>query len=477
MTASKILKIAAQEIGETEKPVNEVKYNTEYYGRKVNGSAYSWCACFVWWVFKEAGASALYFGGGKTASCTTLMNFYKAQGQIVTDGNYKAGDIVFYQFNKDDRADHVGIIESVSGNTITAIEGNTSVTSDDNGGAVMQRTRSKSLIMAVARPKYEENRMAVYTKENGIHIIEIPVEYFAIVMTDKKKKSVSYESYANAGFFGGYKENGTYFTLPTSHVVADFKAANQYTRSYCEARGSLSNGKLRYETYPTDKQFYGLKQSTLLIKNDTAVIREVATIGEGYDYAIAGVPIMRNGGDVIFKTFVTAQGWDASTLYATWHIFIGLKQPNADKIYVMAMKTSSRNMITSAEAFKKFYSLGFCDVIKLDGGGSAILKNKGKNLVCTLENRQINTILAWNAENQAVNASNPYAEPTTTLKKGAKGDGVKWLQWQLNYRGYDCGTVDGDFGNNTLKAVKAFQKAAGLTVDGIVGPATRKALI
>lgn len=59
-----------------------------------------------------------------------------------------------------------------------------------------------------------------------------------------------------------------------------------------------------------------------------------------------------------------------------------------------------------------------------------------------------------------------------TLRKGDKGTQVKVLQWLLNENGYNAGTVDGIFGANTQNAVKAFQKAAGLSVDGVVGKNT-----
>ena len=56
-TAEKILEIARSQIGTRESPANSdnVKYNTAYYGREVSGK-YPWCAVFVWWVFREAGA-------------------------------------------------------------------------------------------------------------------------------------------------------------------------------------------------------------------------------------------------------------------------------------------------------------------------------------------------------------------------------------------------------------------------------------
>ena len=72
----------------------------------------------------------------------------------------------------------------------------------------------------------------------------------------------------------------------------------------------------------------------------------------------------------------------------------------------------------------------------------------------------------------------PYPEPTSNLKKDAKGDGVKWIQWMLVAVGYSVGStgIDGKFGDKTLAAVKSFQKAQNLSVDGIVGPLTRSAL-
>lgn len=65
----------------------------------------------------------------------------------------------------------------------------------------------------------------------------------------------------------------------------------------------------------------------------------------------------------------------------------------------------------------------------------------------------------------------------SVLKKGSKGEQVKTLQRLLTAMGYPCGAVDGDFGNNTLAGVKAFQRGNKLAVDGSVGPATWTALL
>lgn len=60
---------------------------------------------------------------------------------------------------------------------------------------------------------------------------------------------------------------------------------------------------------------------------------------------------------------------------------------------------------------------------------------------------------------------------------GDAGQDIAAIQTQLNALGYDAGGADGDFGDLTLQAVKAFQRDRGLEPDGIVGAATYRALM
>lgn len=62
----------------------------------------------------------------------------------------------------------------------------------------------------------------------------------------------------------------------------------------------------------------------------------------------------------------------------------------------------------------------------------------------------------------------------SVLKKGAKGDNVKAMQVLLMGHGYKLPIygADSDFGSETEKAVIAFQKDNGLSVDSICGPKT-----
>lgn len=173
MSASRILNIAKKEVGVKESPAgsNLVKYNTAYYGRAVQGSNYAWCAVFLWWVFKQAGLSNLYYGGKKTAYCPALLDYYKQQGRIIKS-DFKPGDIVFFNFSGGKTPKHVGIIQKVNGNKLTTIEGNTGVGNDANGGAVMQRTRYTYQVVGVARPAYTPKSTTTATA-GGKNTVEI----------------------------------------------------------------------------------------------------------------------------------------------------------------------------------------------------------------------------------------------------------------------------------------------------------------
>lgn len=71
----------------------------------------------------------------------------------------------------------------------------------------------------------------------------------------------------------------------------------------------------------------------------------------------------------------------------------------------------------------------------------------------------------------AATSTNP-----NTLEYGDSGDLVTALQTALTALGFDTNGVDGRFGAGTRKAVIAFQKANGLTADGLAGTKTQKLL-
>ena len=147
-TVSEILTIARQELGSTESPAGS---NRTRYGKWMGLDGQPWCMSFVQWCFAQAGRPLPF----RTGSCNALLEWYKANHPECIVTTPRPCDVIIYNFG------HTGIVESVPSGKITAIEGNTSAGdsgSQDNGGGVFRRTRSKSLVKAYIRP-FEEDDM------------------------------------------------------------------------------------------------------------------------------------------------------------------------------------------------------------------------------------------------------------------------------------------------------------------------------
>lgn len=79
------------------------------------------------------------------------------------------------------------------------------------------------------------------------------------------------------------------------------------------------------------------------------------------------------------------------------------------------------------------------------------------------------------------NDADPEAEEESaelpTLRQGMRGSAVTWLQETLKARGFYTSEIDGVFGPATETAVMDFQESVQLVADGVVGPATWRALL
>ena len=145
-TASKVVSIAAGQVG-----YKEGKNNSNKFGAAYGMNNVSWCMEFIWWCFKQAGMDWY-----KTASCTACYKHYASRA--VSRNSLRKGDIVFFDWDHSGDCDHVGIVESVGSSRITTIEGNTSsgnAGSQSNGDGVYRRYRTRSQIAKAIRPAYD----------------------------------------------------------------------------------------------------------------------------------------------------------------------------------------------------------------------------------------------------------------------------------------------------------------------------------
>ena len=145
------LAIAVGEIGVVESPADS---NNVLYGRWYGMNGQPWCAQFVSWCYVQAGSRA-FVKGSRWAYCPYMVNDARrgVNGLVVTT-NPLPGDVVLYCWDKSGVAAHVGIFEEwidKKKGTFSAIEGNTAIGNDSNGGQVMRRQRSTKNVVVFAR--------------------------------------------------------------------------------------------------------------------------------------------------------------------------------------------------------------------------------------------------------------------------------------------------------------------------------------
>lgn len=102
------------------------------------------------------------------------------------------------------------------------------------------------------------------------------------------------------------------------------------------------------------------------------------------------------------------------------------------------------------------------------------LDNVAKEVTERLGGKSTNVSTNTSSKETVSTSSTKKEEKKTCLGLGDKGTEVKELQKKLIACGYSCGSagVDGDFGQDTLDALKKFQKAYNLVVDGLAGEKT-----
>lgn len=162
MSLQAVIEAAKADLGYTESPPNSNKTKFgEWYG--MNGQP--WCVMALAYWFNRAGERMAFFGGGKTASCETLLRWYMEQGLMYSASEVQVGDIVILNFHGTQDTEHCGLVVGVNYHqtggwktSVQTIEGNTTPGeegSQDNGGCVALKTRWGNQVVGVCRPQYK----------------------------------------------------------------------------------------------------------------------------------------------------------------------------------------------------------------------------------------------------------------------------------------------------------------------------------
>lgn len=234
------------------------------------------------------------------------------------------------------------------------------------------------------------NYPKLYTK-NGFEFENI-TDNFAIKYYDKSKRAANFKNYINGGFFSCYKDgDGNYFTLPVANLKCDIDDVPQAARKYLDKY--IKNGKLEYECFGNQStQFHNKAPSTLIVpKSGKPYIADLSSIPDNAEYAISGVPTVRNGDDVDYYNYVKKQGWDDSCMYGTYRHWLGVRD---GEIWRISGRTYRPNYIYGMEFWKKIKEEQFDDIICIDGGGS-YFKKLNRKIQSTAGSRQINNIITF----------------------------------------------------------------------------------
>ncbi len=173
------LAVARRELGVKESPAGSNDGpRVRVFLRNLGLPPAPWCAAFVEWCLEQVGWER---GPWRTAYVPDWVAAGEAgeRGMRVlgTDELPRPGDLACYDWPLQDQvADHIGIVESVTGpTTFRAVEGNTAVGNDSNGGEVMLRTRSRADTMAILRLPSAKVPLATRLRAAGYGARTVPV--------------------------------------------------------------------------------------------------------------------------------------------------------------------------------------------------------------------------------------------------------------------------------------------------------------
>lgn len=113
-----MLAAALSQLGEREQAGNRTKYGA-WYG----ADGQPWCAMFISWCAAQAALPQQVLP--RMAYCPYLAGWFQETGRwLPATAKPQSGDIVFFDANGNGQADHVGLVERVSGNMLYTVEGN-----------------------------------------------------------------------------------------------------------------------------------------------------------------------------------------------------------------------------------------------------------------------------------------------------------------------------------------------------------------
>lgn len=453
---------------------------------------YAYCDVGVDWCFVKAyGVEAAlellcqprYSAG---AGCCYSAMYYKQRGQFYGPGTVpQPGDQIFFTY-KSGEVSHTGIVESVSGSTITAIEFNTS-------DQVARRTYQigASSIYGYGRPNYGTvaqdinvpgNTAAIETAYDGKTVTELAQEVIA------GKWGIGAERVA-ALTAAGYDYTAVQSKVNeilTGKATAPETAATPTETPAATAQTYTVSRTVEETIFNFCKQVLGLTTAAtcgVLSNIEKESGFSTGAIGDaGTSYGICQWHASRN---TALRSWCGSNGKDYTALDGQlWYMKHELETTHKATLNaIKAVPDTQQGAYEAAKAWCiKFEVPADMEAKAEDRGNIARYtywpKYNGKDVVEAPADGQT-------AQQTPAPAAGTYKIELQELKEGMSGSAVKKAQTLLILCGYTCGRkfyngserADGDFGPITKAAVEKFQTDNALKVDGVIGAQTMTALL
>lgn len=447
-------------------------------------SGAAWCNAFVTYVFHEAGDSSLYCNGTKQTYCPNSIKWCRKNLAEVPLFLALPSDVIYFDWERNGVPNHIGFVRARKDtSSIYTIEGNTS-------NKVMNKTRPAKYVQAVFRPHFKPSftlgKLTVdgecgYNTIAGLQKL-VGADIDAVLGIGTVKKVQAYCGASADGIWQG----GTSKKLQTKMAKEGYYSGaidGQFGKQSVIGLQKLINAKC----FPGESTPKPTPQPTPPVAN------KPTTTGSKYSGTFPSIPTPK-----IAECTRSVNGMRKHGLLSGSYILRFKSEEQRYKVCKFALATVSNKKITYSnhpkfeDKVKKFgYNLTKVKSLKtsancsnfVDGAVGAVSGKYVRDLGAKHNKKYLtktNLFTSRKYSKGALLAGDICGTSKHTwiiiqgigLSVGCQGADVQRLQNFLKWAGFNCGTADGDFGMNTLKAVKAFQAKVGITADGIVGSGT-----
>ena len=456
-------------------------------------SGAAWCDAYVTYIFHGTDNSKLFCGGKKQTYCPTTIKLLRKEMAQIPLYLAMPMDVIFFDWDRNGVPNHIGFVRAKNTtDSIYTIEGNTS-------NKVMLKTRPAKYVCGIFRPHftptYKLAKLTVdgdcgYSTIAGLQkLVGAPVDAILGIGTVKKVQA-----------YCGASQDGAWGTDTSKKLQSKMAKEGYYTGKIDGAFGKQSviglQKMINAKCFPnsvattptvtkptvTEKKTYSGAFPDLVTHSGQIIAytaRDLA-YAKGTKKAIYTYPKGKAKAAftaAINKVYPKRSSWSKQCQAgASCDVGAGtiLRYAGVDKNVPRGLSEQlthfKKSSLWKNTGLKKCSLAG--DVAMQPSPSAHIWIGLGDGNIAEANHtwKYFEHIVKDTRKINGKAKSGVYrCTKASPIKKGDRGTEVKKLQAFLNWAGYPCGTADGIAGDKTDSAIKAFQKANGLAVDGQFG--------